>query len=69
MLSGIFAFITLMLKLCKVWDQFLDYNDLQRKAEAERKNQDRAVAIEDAKKAQTPEEAFASQERIVRNKP
>ncbi len=69
MLTNIFAVIQLVLKLMKLWDQFLDYADTQRKAEAEARRQRREKAIEDAENAKTEEEAWDAQKRIIDNDP
>lgn len=69
MFTSIFAIIELVLKLFRLWDQFLDYSDARRLAEAEAKRQSREKALEDSIKAGTDDEIWDSQDRIVDNKP
>lgn len=65
MLTGIFAIVQLILKLFGAWEQFLDYADKQRIADAEKRNQDRNKAVDEQKKAQTEEEFDRAQDKIV----
>jgi len=67
MISGIFNAIALLLKLLKLWDQFGDYMDAKRVAEAEEKRQRREQAIRDQQNAKTEEEFDDAQDRIVDN--
>jgi len=69
MFSNIFAVVQMILRLFKLWDQFLDWSDAQRAAEIEKRQQDRAKAIEDSKKAESDEEIWDSQDRIVDSRP
>jgi hypothetical protein len=69
MITNIFAVIQLILKALKLWDQFVVFVDTERTLEEEKKNQDRAKAVDDALKAQTAEEAYEAQQRIVDSDP
>lgn len=69
MLTKIWLVIELIMKLFKLWDQFADHVEARRRAEAEEKRQAREKAIEDSKRAETDDEIFDSQDRIVNNKP
>lgn len=69
MFTKIWLVFELIMKLFKLWDQFADYVEARRKVEAEEKRQAREKAIEDSKKAETDDEIFDSQDRIVDNKP
>jgi hypothetical protein len=67
MIAQIFLVIQLLLKLFGLWEQFLEWGDKKRAADAEARAQEREKAIEDAKKATTPDEAFDAQDRITHN--
>lgn len=69
MLSKIWAVLKFLMSLKALWEYFQRAKDAKRSVEAERKAQERDKAIEDLEKAQTDEEIFDAQSRIVRNKP
>jgi hypothetical protein len=69
MLGKIFLLIELVMRLFKLWDQFADYTEESRKAEVEKRRQDRAKAIEDSKKAESDDDIWKSQEDIVKHRP
>lgn len=69
MLTGIFAVIQLLLKAIGLWEQFLDYAEKQKIAEAEKRNQDRNKAVDEQKNAKTEEEFDRAQDKIVDNSP
>lgn len=69
MFGQIFAIIQVVLKLIGLWDQFLDWSDQKRVAEAEERRQKREQAISDLDKAKTDEDIFNEQTKIVNNKP
>lgn len=64
-MTQIFLLITFALKALGYWEDFLDHVEVQRRVDAEKMRQARSLALNDAAKAKTPEEAFAAQKRIV----
>lgn len=68
-MGQIFAAIELILKLTKLWDAFMDYMDEKHSAELQKRQQVRNEAIEDSKKAETDDEIWASQDKLVDNIP
>ena len=67
--SYLFLTIEALLKLVGLYNQFMDWSDKRRQAEIEEKEQRRDEAIDKAKEAKTPEEAWDAQEGIVSNEP
>ena len=68
-MNGIFDLIRLLLAFFGMWEQFCNYTDKVRQAAADKKNQDRDKAVDDATKAKTPEDAWKAQDGIVTNEP
>lgn len=68
-MGRIFFAIELILKILRLWDGFLDYAEVRRKIENSEKKKSRDKAVDDSKKAETEDEIWDSQERIVGNKP
>jgi hypothetical protein len=68
-MSGVFDLIRLLLAFFGMWEEFCNYTDKIRAAAAEKKNQDRDKAIDDAKKAKTPEDAWKAQDGVVDSQP
>lgn len=64
-----FAVIEAILKILNLWDAFLAYTDKVRAAEAQKKNQDRDQAIEDAQNAKTPDDAYKAQDGVIDSEP
>ena len=69
MISGIFGVVQLLLKLFGLWEQFLDYSDKARAAEAEARKQRREKAVDEQKAAATEDEFDKAQDEIIANKP
>lgn len=65
----IYTLIQAFLSAVGLWNQFLDYSDAKRKAEAEAKTQALNKAVDESKGATTDEEIEKSQDDIVRNMP
>ncbi len=68
-MTGIFELIRLLLGLFGLWEQFCNYTDKVRQAEAEARTQRREKGVDAAVAAETPEDAWKAQETIVDNKP
>lgn len=68
-MAGIFSIIQLLLKLIGLWEQFMDWSDAKRIADAEKNRQDRDKAVDDAVKAQTEQEFDEAQSRIADSLP
>jgi len=66
---SIFSIITLLLRFFKLYDGLMDFIDTERKLEAEKKRVALEQAVDDTSKVKTSEDAFATQDRIVSNKP
>lgn len=66
---GFFAIIELILKLIGLWNEFGDYMDVKRKADIEKRRQERDKAIDDSKQAETDSEIWDTQDRITGRKP
>lgn len=64
---GFFDLISLVLKLVGLWEGFLDFLDKKHSAELELRRQRREAALDQAEKAETPEDAFAAQDKILDN--
>lgn len=69
MIAQIFAVIEVLLKLMGLYDGFINYLDAKRLAEDEAKRQAREGAVDDAAKAQTPDDAYRAQDGVVSNDP
>lgn len=69
MLGQIFAAIQLVLKLIGLWDQFMDWSDKKRIADAEANRQEREKAVDAQKNAQTEKEFDDAQSKIVDHMP
>ncbi len=69
MILQIFTFIELLLRALGLYDGFINYLDTKRLADEELKRQAREKAVDDATKAQTPDDAFNAQDGIVSNEP
>ena len=68
-MSSFFAIVELILRALKAWDLFLDWLVETKRAEIEERRARRDTAIEDAKKAETPEEIWDAQDRISDSSP
>lgn len=68
-MATIFALIRIILAAFKLWDQFGDYVEAERTLEREAKRKAREEALKDSVVAETDEEIWDAQERIVDNKP
>lgn len=66
---GVFEIISLLLKLVGLWEGFLDFIDKKHTAEMEVRRQNRLAAIDELGKAESDEDIFKAQEKIVDNKP
>lgn len=62
---GFFEIISLILKLIGLWEGMLDFIDKKYTADMEKRRQAREKAVDDAVKAETPDEAFDAQDGIV----
>lgn len=69
MISQVFAVVQLLLKVFGLWEQFLDYSDKARTAEAEERKQRREEAVDKQKDAQSEEEFDRAQDDIVGSNP
>lgn len=69
MISGIFAAIQLVLRLFKLWDQFLEYSDKVRLAQAAENTQEREKAVDEQKGASSEEEFDRAQDGVIGHKP
>jgi len=69
MISGIFAAIQLVLRLFKLWDQFLEYSDKVRLAQAAENTQAREKAVDQQKGAMSEEEFDRLQDELTKHKP
>lgn len=63
------ALIVLLLKSIGLWEKLSSYFNALRRLEREKQSQDRSTAIESAKDAKTPEEAFKSESDITDRMP
>lgn len=69
MITKIFLVIELLLRIFGVWDKFDEYMQARRIAEAEKRAQGRDDALKQGAAAQTPTDAWAAQEGVVKNEP
>lgn len=69
MFSWITKLYTIFKIFLDVWNYIQEYFSSKKRAEEEKRNQEREQAIEDSKKAETDDEIWDSQDRIVNNKP
>lgn len=69
MLTGIFAIVQIILKLFGAWEQFLDWSDKKRLAEAAENTQEREKAVDEQKKAEDEKAFDDAQSGIVGTKP
>lgn len=67
MWSSILSIFSTIKALIDLWKYWKDFQNSQRIKEAEIKRQGLDKALEAAKAAQTPEEAYDAQDRIVDN--
>lgn len=65
----IYSVIQLILKAIGLWEEFLNYSDAQRAAEAAERTQKRNDAIDASKKAESDDDIWKSQEDITNNLP
>lgn len=63
------ALIVLLLKSVGLWEKLSKYFNAVRRLERDKESQNRSAAIDLAKDAHTPEEAYKAQEDITRNLP
>ena len=68
-MAQIFAVIELILRLFKLWDQFLSFMDEKHSAELEKKRQAREAAVDRSKVDQSDDDIFKDQTDIVNNLP
>lgn len=68
-LLAIWDVIKLILAFFGLYKEAKDAAEVARRAEAEQRTQQREKAVEDSKVAETDEEIWDSQDRIVRNRP
>lgn len=66
---GIFEAISLILKLLKLWDGFLDFLDKKYTADLEKRRQAREKAIDKSVEDESDEDLFKDQTDIVDNAP
>lgn len=69
MISKFMALVSVIRAIIDFIRFLREWKRSQEIAQAAERNQHREAAIEEAKKAQTPEDAFNAQERIVNSKP
>lgn len=69
MIANFFALVQLLLKLIGLWEQFLDWSDKKRIADAEINRQEREKAVDDQSKASSEKEFDDAQSRIIDHKP
>lgn len=68
-LSSIFALLEVILRLFGLWDGLVNYLDAKRLADEQKKAQDRDAAVDKAKSAKTPDDAYDAQSGIVNSEP
>ncbi len=69
MIVQIFSAIELVLRLLRLWDQFLSYMDQKHSADLEIKRQKREAAVDKSKADESDDDLFKDQTDIVRNLP
>ncbi len=69
MISNVFALIQIVLRAFGLWDAYLVHLDQVREAERIERARKHDKAIDDSKKAETDEEIWDAQDRIVDTKP
>lgn len=69
MFGKVFVIIQLLLKLFGAWEAFLDWMDTSFSKELEERRQRREEAIAEVDKAESDEDIFDAQEKVIENKP
>ncbi len=68
-MGWIFSLITLINNLFSAWRAYEDAVQAKREREAAEREKNRNQAVDDSKKAETDEEIFDSQIRVIDNRP
>lgn len=68
-MAKFFAIVQLLLKLLGAWEAFMDWMNDKYSAELDERAKLRREALEDAKKAETDDDIWESQDKIVDNLP
>lgn len=69
MFTGIFSAIELIMRLIGLWDQFMNWSDAKRLADAEKNTQDRNKAVDDQKGASNEDQFDKDQSDITKHLP
>lgn len=69
MIKAIIDIVSAIRALIALFRLFNEWSYQTKVEEANRRNKERAKAIDDSKKAQSDDEIWKSQEKIVKNKP
>jgi hypothetical protein len=68
-IGSIFTAIQVILRLLGLWDQFLNWSDAKRIADAEKNTQDRNDAVDKQKGAKSEDDFDKAQDDIISHKP
>ena len=69
MFAWFFKALAVLQGLLEMWKRWQEYQTTRREALAEEKRQALEAAVEESKNAETEEDIWKSQEKIVENKP